>query len=177
MRERIIVQEPTETLGAKRGITETWGEFSTRLRHAERKALTGSERFTEQRERGARTTVFETRYAPGVTNKMRVLAPDVTTTVTEALDTTETGVDVNAATGFPGENYRVVVDHGTSTEEIMEVTGGQGTTTWTVTRGMDGTSGVAHTSGATVRSLTIHDIQTVIPLDRSHLQLVTEDVL
>lgn len=172
--ERIIIQQPTETLGAKRGITTAWSEFSERW--AARKAIGGQERFTEGREHGTRTTIFETRYIPGVTDKMRILATDVTTTVSEALDTSETGVDIASATGFPAENYRVVVDHGTSTEEIMEVTAGQGTTTWTVTRGLDGTSGVAHDNGATIRSLTVHDIQSVIPNDRAFLQLVTEDV-
>lgn len=172
--ERIIIQQPTETLGAKRGITTAWSEFSERW--AARKAIGGQERFTEGREHGTRTTIFETRYIPGVTDKMRILATDVTTTVSEALDTSETGVDIASATGFPAENYRVVVDHGTSTEEIMEVTAGQGTTTWTVTRGLDGTSGVAHDNGATIRSLTVHDIQSVIPNERAFLQLVTEDV-
>lgn len=173
--ERIIIQQPTETLGAKRGITAAWAEFSERW--ASRKALAGQERFTEGREHGTRTTVFETRYIPGVTDKMRILATDVTTTVNEALDDSETGITITSTTGFPAENYRVVVDHGTSTEEIMDVTSGQGTTTWTVSRGVDGTSAVAHADGATIRSLTVHDIKSVIDNNRAFLQLVTEDVV
>ena len=175
--ERIIIQQPTETFGAKRGITTAWSEFSERW--AERKDLAGQERFTEGRQHGTRTTVFETRYIPGVTDKMRILATDVTTTVNEALDNSETDITITSATGFPAENYRVVVDHGTSTEEIMDVTSGQGTTTWTVTRGLDSTSAVAHDDGVTIRSLTVHDIQSAIDKDgrRAFLQIVTEDVV
>jgi SPP1 family predicted phage head-tail adaptor len=175
--ERIIIQEPTETFGAKRGIATAWSEFSERW--AWRKPIGGQERFTEMREHGIRTTVFETRYIGGVNNKMRVLATDVTTTVNEALDNSETEFTVTSATGFPAEPYRAVVDHGTTSAEIVEVTAGQGTTTWTVTRGMDGTSPVAHDDGASIRSLTVHDITAPIDINgrRAVLQLITEDVL
>lgn len=50
--------------------------------------------------------------------------------------TTNTTMNVASHTGFPGSgNYYVQVD-----SEVMEVTGGQGTTTWTVVRAQNGSS-------------------------------------
>jgi Pectate lyase superfamily protein len=49
------------------------------------------------------------------------------------------------ATGF----FRVLVDN-----EIIQITAGQGTTTWTISRGMEGTSAASHNDGATVT----HDV-------------------
>lgn len=55
---------------------------------------------------------------------------------------------VNAATGFPGSvPWTAILDADTVNEEVVTVTGVAGTTL-TVTRGQDGTSGVAHSAGA-----------------------------
>jgi len=55
-------------------------------------------------------------------------------------------VKVASASGFPSSGaYTVLVD-----SERMLVTGGQGTTTWTVVRAVDGTSSATHASGAAV---------------------------
>jgi hypothetical protein len=55
-------------------------------------------------------------------------------------------VKVASASGFPSSgDYTVAVD-----SERMLVTGGQGTTTWTVVRAVDGTSSATHASGAAV---------------------------
>lgn len=57
---------------------------------------------------------------------------------------------VDAVTGFPSSTpFTLVVDVDTVNEEVVEVTSRSGTTL-TVTRGVDGTSGVAHSSGAVV---------------------------
>jgi hypothetical protein len=57
-----------------------------------------------------------------------------------------TTVHVNSAAGFPTSgNYTIQID----TEQML-VTGGQGTTTWTVTRGYNGTTRKSHSSGAVV---------------------------
>lgn len=62
------------------------------------------------------------------------------TTIAEALDDSETGVDVTNALGFPATApYTVRVD-----SEWMRVTAGAGTTTWTVTRGYNGTTAATH---------------------------------
>ena len=58
---------------------------------------------------------------------------------------------ITAATGLPATYpYTMIVDEGTVNEELVSVTNRSGTTL-TVTRGIDGTSGVAHTTGASVK--------------------------
>lgn len=59
-------------------------------------------------------------------------------------------ISVAGFSGFPtASRYTVLVG-----SERMMVTAGQGTTTWTVTRGVDGTIAAAHSSGATVATST-----------------------
>jgi hypothetical protein len=72
------------------------------------------------------------------------------TTLTSSRTAGQTTMLVASAAGFPGpgNNYYVRVDN-----EVMQVTGGQGTTTWTVLRGQLGTSAATHASGAPVTAL------------------------
>lgn len=59
---------------------------------------------------------------------------------------TQTSIGVASASGFPtSSRYTVLIG-----SEKLLVTAGQGTTTWRVTRGVDGTSISTHSSGATV---------------------------
>lgn len=59
---------------------------------------------------------------------------------------TNTSMNVVSAAGFPGSgNYDVQVD-----TEVMTVTAGQGTTTWTVTRGANGSSAIATIAAADI---------------------------
>jgi hypothetical protein len=68
------------------------------------------------------------------------------TTLTSALTASQTTISVASASGFPTTGtYRVRID-----DEDMTVTGGQGTTTWTVTRGVNGTTAASHVSGQSV---------------------------
>jgi hypothetical protein len=56
-----------------------------------------------------------------------------------------TSITVTSEVGFPDSgNFSILID-----SEQMLVTGGQGTTTWTVTRGQGGTTAAAHASGRT----------------------------
>ena len=58
-------------------------------------------------------------------------------------------ITVASATGFPTSgNYYIRIDN-----EVMQVTGGQGTTTWNVARGVLGTSAAIHAAGATITAL------------------------
>jgi len=76
------------------------------------------------------------------------------TTITEDLDASETGVDVTSASGFPTTgNFRVLVD-----SEIMIVTGVSGST-FTVIRGAEGTTAATHTNGATIAHVLTRDSQ------------------
>lgn len=57
-----------------------------------------------------------------------------------------TSLKVAAATGFPAAaQYRILIEN-----EILIVTAGAGTTTWTVTRGAEGTTAASHNDGVTV---------------------------
>src|SRR5215813_8955409 len=74
-----------------------------------------------------------------------------TTTTTTAMGSSSapTTVTVASAAGFPASgNYYVRIAN-----EVLQVTGGQGTTTWTVSRGQLGTAAAGHASGATVTAL------------------------
>lgn len=71
------------------------------------------------------------------------------TTLNGAINSAVTSIVVAAATGFStSANYRIIVD-----SEIMNVTAGAGTTTWTVARGQEGTAAASHSSGATVKQI------------------------
>ena len=71
------------------------------------------------------------------------LAADITSGATSAL--------VTAATGFPSSfPFTMIIDEGTVNEEVVTVTNRSGTTL-TVTRGADGTTATAHSTGASIR--------------------------
>ena len=72
------------------------------------------------------------------------------TTLSSGINSTATSITVASTSGFPGSYpYTLIIDQDQATEEVVTVTAGSGTTL-TVTRGVDGTAGVAHSSGATV---------------------------
>ncbi|HZT06955.1 MAG TPA: hypothetical protein VFC51_07975 [Chloroflexota bacterium] len=68
------------------------------------------------------------------------------TTLVGAIDGGATSITVASASGFPpAAQFRIVID-----TEIMLVTAGAGTTTWTVVRGAEGTTAAAHEDGSSV---------------------------
>lgn len=73
------------------------------------------------------------------------------TALTDSVSDADTTIDVGATTGFPVTTpYTLSIDAENASKELVEVTNVAGTTL-TVTRGIDGTSAVAHTIGAEVR--------------------------
>ncbi|MEU7875202.1 multicopper oxidase domain-containing protein [Dactylosporangium sp. NPDC049140] len=85
----------------------------------------------------------------GVDDTKYFMVNPKTTTQTSATTAGQTTVAVASAAGFPASGpYYVRVDN-----EVLQVTGGQGTTTWTVARGQLGTTAAAHASGATITAL------------------------
>jgi hypothetical protein len=72
-----------------------------------------------------------------------------TTTRPTATTIGQTTITVASAAGFPTTGaYYIRIDN-----EVMQVTAGQGTTTWTVARGQLGTAAATHAAGATVSAL------------------------
>jgi hypothetical protein len=67
------------------------------------------------------------------------VGPGATTTLISAITASQTTISVNSATGFPTTSFTVRID-----DEYMTVTAGFGTTTWTVTRGVNSTTAAAH---------------------------------
>ncbi len=73
------------------------------------------------------------------------VGPGANGTLSGAMNASQTTVSVTSAVGFPATTFRIRVD-----DELMTVTGGFGTTTWTVTRGVNGTTAAAHVASQTV---------------------------
>ena len=74
----------------------------------------------------------------------------VETTLAVGISDSSTSLTVASATGYPGSfPFTIHVDLGTSNEEIMTVTNVSGTN-FDVTRGVDSSSALAHSLGATV---------------------------
>jgi hypothetical protein len=71
---------------------------------------------------------------------------NASTTLNGAITNSATSLTVASATGFPNAaQYRILID-----AEILLVSAGAGSTTWTVTRGVEGSTAVAHSNGAVV---------------------------
>ena len=72
------------------------------------------------------------------------------TTLAADITNVATTVGVTAVSGWPESYpYTIIIDQDTINEEVVTVTARVGTTL-TVTRGVDGTTGVAHSAGAAV---------------------------
>jgi hypothetical protein len=85
------------------------------------------------------------------------------TTLNGTVISAATSITVNSHTGFPSSvNYYIAVDTGANFE-IMLVTAGQGTNTWTVARGVSGPApqGVAHANGAAVYLMPQGDVAAI----------------
>lgn len=103
---------------------------------------------------GAETSVSLSAGGSSIAAVLEVAGVDATaplagglTTLSAAIATTSaTTMSVASAASFPGSgSYDVLID-----SEIITITAGQGTTTWTITRGARGTVAATHASGATV---------------------------
>lgn len=81
------------------------------------------------------------------------------TTLAADVNSSATTILVAATTGFPSSKpFTLVIDVDTASEEIVTVTAASGTTL-TVTRGVDGSTAVAHTTGAVIaHQITARDV-------------------
>lgn len=74
----------------------------------------------------------------------------VVTALTNSVDSTASTLLVDSADGYPDAPFTIILDPDTVTEEICLVTA-KATTTFTVTRGFDGTSAHPHSAGGVVK--------------------------
>lgn len=89
------------------------------------------------------STPFE--LTPATSYKCRV-GPGASSTLTAAMNASQTTLSVASASGFPTSTFRIRIDG-----EYMNVTGGFGTTTWTVARGVNGSTAGSHVINQTVQ--------------------------
>lgn len=74
----------------------------------------------------------------------------VRTTLASSINNSDTSISIVSATGLPSSfPYTMVIDQDVTGEEVVEVTNRVGTTL-TVTRGVDGTTAVSHSAGASI---------------------------
>lgn len=133
----------------------SYSEFA--VRWARRRESAGAENFRDDVTRSAEQTAeFRTHLTRGVNPKMRVLSPGAVTTLSASVTGTGvTSLSLNDADGFPLEGqYRIRVS-----DELMNVTAGQGTTTWTVERAADGTSASTYATGQLVQHMEAWDVE------------------
>tara|TARA_B100001250_G_scaffold239429_1_gene205744 strand:- start:955 stop:2484 length:1530 start_codon:yes stop_codon:yes gene_type:complete len=75
----------------------------------------------------------------------------VATTLAASISDADSSLTVNSSTGYPAVPFTIAINAGTSTEEVILVAAKSGTTFSTLTRGHDGSTARAHTSGASVK--------------------------
>jgi len=94
----------------------------------------------------------------------KYLSTSQETTLTSAMNSSQTTMVVNSAAGLlgsitpaAGETFTVVIDPDTSLEEIVDVVApsSPGSNTLTIVRPIDGTAAIAHSAGAKVRHMAI----------------------
>jgi len=99
------------------------------------------------------------------------------TTLSSAITSTDTTMVVGSGSNLMGgktpsasETYTVVIDPDTALEEIVDVSNYSSGNTLTITRGRDGSTGVAHSAGAVIRHMVIgRDLQEA----NDHIENVT----
>lgn len=75
----------------------------------------------------------------------------VETTLSSGINSSVTSLSVVSATGWPASPFILVIDEGEAEEELILVGGKSGNTFSSLTRGFGGTSGQAHSGGATIK--------------------------
>lgn len=84
---------------------------------------------------------------------------DIQTTLSSGINSSVTTIPITSATGWPtSAQYRVRIEN-----ELLLVTAGAGTTSWTATRGAEGSTAASHSSGTDVHQvLTAGALRTVV---------------
>ena len=81
------------------------------------------------------------------------------TTISSGINSSVTTITITTASGLPAVPFKMVLEPSLANQEIVLVTARTGTSL-TVTRGVDGSTGVSHSSGAVIaHEVTAEDIQ------------------
>lgn len=156
MTERLIVQKRADTRDDYGDPVPAWTEYARRW--AKLTFRSGGERFDNRQEAQQSDYLGEMRYLPGARTKWRALwRTGEKTHLTAACTATGTTLYVDSDDEFPNDApYLVQV-----ADEVIEVTSGFGSTTWTVERGKDGTTAAVHGNNRDVYLLSVLDIESV----------------
>ena len=162
---KLIVQKPTETQDSVGEPNVAWSEFDQVWGSRENKG--GNENLEGGGVLTARMVNIEIRYRAGITEKMRLLARSEHTTLNGSINTSVTSITVASAAALPLEGeYRLLIE-----SELMTVTAGQGTTSLTVTRGVDSTTAATHADARSVHRMDVIDVENVASTGFESMQL------
>ncbi len=156
LRKRLDIQSFSVTQSTFGEDVEAWSTDDTV--HADVVPAGGGEGYSNDQVTPDVTHKVRIRYRAGTTPERRFLMPRTKTALNGALDDSTTTVVVDADLGVSASTeFRVKVD-----SELMIVTAGHGTNSWTVTRGADGTTAASHLDNAEVRHMAVLDIESVV---------------
>lgn len=164
MRHRVIIQSASETLDTYGASAQTWSEDATVWAAV---VATGSAESRAHQQVAPGTTHAITLRHRKLNAENRLLLPKAITALAAGIDNAVTSLTVDEALGVSASTpFRIEIG-----DELMEVTAGQGTTSWTVTRGVDGTSAAAHLTDAAVTQMAILEIAGIVNVDELDEQL------
>ena len=165
LRHRVSLQALTQTIVAGGGFSEAWSHVS--WRRLSITPLTATELVNAQQivEKCSHELIGRS-YADLDSRKHRfqAAAPGRVTTLAAAIETVDgTEITVESASHFPAAgagDFDARIE-----DEILTVTAGHGTTTWTVTRGAHGTTAAVHDDARPVELLRTLNIGRIQPVD------------
>lgn len=161
LRHRLIVQKVSESRDGTGFAAQSWSQFAEVWGAVN--PMRGRE-IVEARQVHERVdTLIKLRYLEGLTSKHRILHADRFQALAAAVANTSV-TTITVAGAWPAQGpFRIEVD-----SEIMLVTAGSSGTSWTVERGVDGTTAATHALGAQVRRLRIFEIESAQDLHERH---------
>lgn len=166
--DRVIFQRAVNTQNAYGELTDSWVEIDSVKASIE--GMKGSELYRDGTIEKT-PVLIQCRYGSELGNLDtgdRVLVPGGYTSTTSAVTATGVTLKVGSASRFPpavtptgagAENYRVRL-----ADELLTVTAGHGSQTWTVTRGTDSSTATGHAASCAVVYMVPLDIESAVPV-------------
>lgn len=170
LRDRVIFQRADKSQNDYGELTDAWVEVDAVKANVT--GMTGRELYRDGTIE-SQPVLIQCRYGSELGNLDtgdRVLVALGYTSTTSAVTATGLALKVTSASEFPpavtpggagAEDYRIRL-----ADELLTVTAGHGTTTWTVTRGTDGSTATSHAASVAVVYMAPLDIESVNPSGR-----------